>query len=232
MSVENKMRFPIESDARGFRAVVDEAPDGSKAIPVTFVYKTGNGFEHDGGPGEGGPENKMKKPIETDPYGQTKVVDEDINGVKAIPLVVVKKNEDGEFEYADLGGGEVAPHTHEISEINGLQSALNGKANTSHTHTIAQISDLQDALDEKADASHTHEIADVNGLQSALEGKADASHTHNISQISGLQSALDAKLTATQAEAQADSEAADLETLVADFNALLAKLRAAGIMAE
>lgn len=204
------MRRPIESDARGFRAVVDEAADGSKAIPVTFVYKTGNGFSPDGTPPSGGPNNKMKKAVEADAQGETQVVDEDVNGVKAIPLVVVKKNEDGEFEYADLGGGEVAPHTHEIADINGLQTALNGKANTSHTHEISQ----------------------VNGLQSALDGKANASHTHSISQVSGLQAALDSKLTATQAAAQADSTAADVATLVADFNALLAKLRAAGIMAE
>lgn len=39
------------------------------------------------------------------------------------------------------------------------------------------------------------------------------------------------KLTATQAEAQADSTATDVAGLVADFNALLAKLRTAGIIA-
>lgn len=55
-------------------------------------------------------------------------------------------------------------------------------------------------------------------------------HTHPIAQVTGLQAALDAKLTASKAVAQADSEAADIEGLVADFNALLAKLRAAGIM--
>src|SRR5690606_31673418 len=132
----------------------------SKAIPVTFVYKTGNGFEHDGDPGEGGPVNKMKKPIETDPYGQAKVVDEDINGVKAIPLVVVKKNEDGEFEYADLGGGEVAPDSNQTTEIHGVRSYMNAKETTSHPHTVAPISDLQDALDEKADASHAPDIPD------------------------------------------------------------------------
>ena len=36
----------------------------------------------------------------------------------------------------------------------------------------------------------------------------------------------------TPAVAQADSVAADVATLVTDFNALLAKLRAAGLMAE
>ncbi|WP_260506942.1 head fiber protein [Brevibacillus brevis] len=41
---------------------------------------------------------------------------------------------------------------------------------------------------------------------------------------------LNKKLTATKAAAQADSIATDVAGLVADFNALLAKLRAAGIM--
>lgn len=59
-----------------------------------------------------------------------------------------------------------------------------------------------------------------------------SSHTHSISDVTNLQSTLDSKLTASQAEAQADSTATDVETLVGDFNALLAKLRAAGILAE
>src|SRR5690606_27883414 len=119
-----------------------------------------------------------------------------------IPVVYVEKKADGTYEY--VGASEV-----EVS-----WSDITGKTSTFPP------------------ASHTHEIEDVNGLQSALDGKAAASHTHSISQVSNLQSALDAKLTATQAEAQADSTAEDVATLVADFNALLAKLRAAGIMAE
>lgn len=43
--------------------------------------------------------------------------------------------------------------------------------------------------------------------------------------------AVSPKLTATQAAVQADSAAADVAALVTDFNALLAKLEAAGIMA-
>jgi hypothetical protein len=39
-------------------------------------------------------------------------------------------------------------------------------------------------------------------------------------------------VTANKAAAQADSTAEDVVTLVSDFNALLAKLRAAGIMSE
>ncbi|WP_396021749.1 MULTISPECIES: head fiber protein [Bacillus subtilis group] len=45
-------------------------------------------------------------------------------------------------------------------------------------------------------------------------------------------SLLDKKLTASQAAAQADSTATDVEGLVADLNALLAKLKTAKIMAS
>ena len=37
-----------------------------------------------------------------------------------------------------------------ISDISGLQTALNAKANTSHTHVISDVTGLQTALDAKA----------------------------------------------------------------------------------
>jgi len=55
-----------------------------------------------------------------------------------------------------------------------------------------------------------------------------SAHTHAIADVTNLQTTLNSKLTATQAAAQADSDGTDLTT---DFNALLAKLRAAGILA-
>jgi hypothetical protein len=76
-----------------------------------------------------------------------------------------------------------ASHTHAISEVTGLQAALDDKqaagsyAAASHTHTIANVTGLQAALDDKqaagsyAAASHTHTIANVTGLQAALDGK-------------------------------------------------------------
>lgn len=51
------------------------------------------------------------------------------------------------------------------------------------------------------------------------------------SQITNLTTDLAAKLSATKAAVQADSTATDVAGLVADFNALLAKLRTAGIIA-
>lgn len=40
-------------------------------------------------------------------------------------------------------------HTHPISDITGLQTALDGKAASSHTHTITNVTGLQTALDGK-----------------------------------------------------------------------------------
>ena len=43
-----------------------------------------------------------------------------------------------------------------------------------HSHDMSQVIGLSSALMGKADAAHSHEIADVNGLQAALDGKATA----------------------------------------------------------
>ena len=77
-------------------------------------------------------------------------------------------------------------HTHIIADVTGLQTALDGKADTSHAHIIADVTGLQAAIDSKANTSHAHIIADVTGLQAALDGKAASSHTHTAAQISGL----------------------------------------------
>lgn len=46
-------------------------------------------------------------------------------------------------------------HSHEIADVSGLQTALDGKAASSHTHTIANITNLQTTLDAKANTSLT-----------------------------------------------------------------------------
>ena len=65
-------------------------------------------------------------------------------------------------------------HSHAISDVTGLQTALNGKAASSHTHTVSDVTGLQDSLDAKAALSHSHAMSDVTGLQDALDAKADA----------------------------------------------------------
>lgn len=70
--------------------------------------------------------------------------------------------------------------------------------------------------------------ADAAAVRATIDA-APTSHAHVIADVTGLQAELDAKLTASKVAAQADSTAPDVATLVTDFNALLAKLRAAGV---
>lgn len=51
------------------------------------------------------------------------------------------------------------------------------KANLEHTHKIADVDGLQTALDGKANATHTHTTAQVDGLDTALASKADKATT-------------------------------------------------------
>jgi len=47
------------------------------------------------------------------------------------------------------------PHTHEVADVNGLDTALTGKADTVHGHTVADVTGLQAALDAKGTSSLT-----------------------------------------------------------------------------
>lgn len=169
------MTRPIEEDLRGVYAVVDEAANGTKAIPVVFVQKTADGsFGYGSSPASGASvKNKMAQPIETDAEGNAEVVDEDIDGTKAIPLVPVTKDENGRFVYTEIGGGGAdveipdgsvttakfapdakAPLAGTADSANAVAWAnVTGKPTTyppaTHTHTIAQITNLQQTLDGK-----------------------------------------------------------------------------------
>lgn len=55
------------------------------------------------------------------------------------------------------------------------KNSWNSKANAEHTHTITNITGLQTALDGKAANAHTHVVSNVTGLQEALDGKISTS---------------------------------------------------------
>ena len=107
-------------------------------------------------------------------------------------------------ELAEAAQELIEAHTHTIDEVIGLQTALDGKANTNHEHSISDVNDLEDKLDGKADASHTHSISDVNELENKLDGKADASHTHSISDVNELENKLDGKADSSHTHVIAD----------------------------
>lgn len=74
-------------------------------------------------------------------------------------------------------------HNHVISNIDGLQSALDGKASSGHNHDGVYYTEAETdtLLEGKADTSHTHTISNITNLQSALDGKANASHGTHVS---------------------------------------------------
>jgi len=121
---------------------------------------------------------------------------------------------DGPFVARRIPGGVSGPGGEDdsiaIADVDGLQTALNGKAATNHTHEIANVTGLQTALDGKAGTSHTHSIANVTGLQAALDGKAGTSHTHSIANVTGLQAALDGKAGTSHTHTPASLGAAEV----------------------
>jgi hypothetical protein len=82
------------------------------------------------------------------------------------------------------------------------QTALDGKADTVHTHNLTQIAGLNAALSLKADTGHTHSTADVTGLDAALSGKADSVHSHQLADVAGLTGILSGKADTATVTAQ------------------------------
>lgn len=133
-----------------------------------------------------------------------------VNTINASALLI----DDNNLSAAVNSAIAKAHDSHTISTITGLQTALDGKANTSHNHTIANITNLQTTLDGKASTTHNHtldslsnttitsivsgEILKWNGsawINNTLAeaGIAPVSHTHTIGNITSLQDALDDK---------------------------------------
>jgi hypothetical protein len=129
-------------------------------------------------------------------------------------------------------------HTHLISDIVGLQDAIDSKGGEmeDHTHDISDVIGLQDVLDSKvgeveldskADLEHLHIISEVNGLQNALDskvdaieldGKADLEHLHIISDVDGLQDALDTKASTSELDGKVDWDSVYLKNEVYNKN--------------
>jgi hypothetical protein len=102
-----------------------------------------------------------------------------------------------------------SPHSHQISDVTSLQTALDGKASASHTHTTASITDAGTAAtrntpssgdasstevvlgsdtrltDARTPAAHksSHATGGTDALSASDIGAAESSHTHTLSAI-------------------------------------------------
>lgn len=117
---------------------------------------------------------------------------------------------------------------------------LAGKASSSHTHPVSQVTGLQAALDAKVGSTdprlsdartplpHGHQVSDVEGLESALDAAGGSAswaqvtdkpttfppspHHHPVSDVTELQAALDSKA----AKEPVDLASQDLDTVLDD----------------
>lgn len=105
-------------------------------------------------------------------------------------------------------------HAHTIENVDGLQDALDAKANTTHTHNYAGSSSAGGAANTAVKLQTARAITlagDVTGTANfdGSEGVTitatvkDDSHNHVISNVDGLQDALDEKLSSTGTAAAA-----------------------------
>lgn len=92
-----------------------------------------------------------------------------------------------------------ATHSHAISDVTGLQTALDGKAAASHNHDSRYYteSEIDTALAGKANTTHNHDdrYYTETEIDAALADKAAATHSHTISSVAGLQTALNARVS-------------------------------------
>jgi hypothetical protein len=164
-------------------------------------------------------DNGISTPISVDSRGVSAVIDEDIDGVKAIPHVLVTKDENGRYVYASLGGSSSVT-SDQITDASavGKQVLTSADAPSARLAIGAGTSNLTigtTGTTAKA-GNYVPAWTEVTGKPTTF-----APLVATTSVVGGVKQATD----------QINSTAPDVATLVTDFNALLAKLKAAGIMA-
>lgn len=107
----------------------------------------------------------------------------------------------------ELGKKSGTGHKHEISDVNGLQNALDSKAATGHDHDGVYSpvghnhdgvyslaghthADLTELINGKSDKNHTHSYEEITNKPTEFNPTA---HNHEISEVNGLTNALAGK---------------------------------------
>jgi hypothetical protein len=112
--------------------------------------------------------------------------------------------------------------------IGNLTTTINGKAPTIHTHDVSNITGLETALTNYSQNGHQHFVTDIDGLSGTLtaitgtlQAKADISHTHTTADITDFTTAIDLRLQAV-APLVHTHEIGDVNGLQVSLNALAA----------
>ena len=82
-------------------------------------------------------------------------------------------------------GASASSHTHTISNVTNLQTALDGKSNTGHTHDYSELNNPPTIpiVDSALSSTSTNAIQNK-VVTNALNGKANSSHTHSYKDLS------------------------------------------------
>ena len=82
-------------------------------------------------------------------------------------------------------GASASSHTHTISNVTNLQTALDGKSNTGHTHDYSELNNPPTipVVDSALSSTSTNAIQNK-VVTNALNGKANSSHTHSYKDLS------------------------------------------------
>ena len=140
--------------------------------------------------------------------GMASVSIEDISGDKTVSVAcgnyVIAQIASSESIQTVITGGRVYLISNSFSTVLALQNLVSELEGKIDSLAITDVSGLQDALDGKAASSHTHSIANITDLQTTLDGKAASTHTHEIADVTNLQTTLDGKLSTTGTAAAAN----------------------------
>ena len=90
-----------------------------------------------------------------------------------------------------------------ISDVTGLQTALNGKANSTHTHTKSEISDFPSIPSKTSDLTNDGDGTNVfvkNNDSRLSDARTPTTHSHDISDVTDLQTTLNGKQSTLSVE--------------------------------
>lgn len=160
------------------------------------TYVSAGGVNTEGSGGAGGNVNILQNwenyRAETENYATTAKLLYDVKSVSEAGIADLRTDVTGlRASKADKHDHPYAPtsHGHTWGEITGIPTEFIPKA---HVHAIKDVTGLQTALDGKSNSSHVHTIANVTGLQGALDGKSSTGHNHDSAYLGKTAQAVDA----------------------------------------
>lgn len=160
------------------------------------TYVSAGGVNTEGSGGAGGSVNILQSwenyRAETESYATTAKLLYDVKSVSEAGIADLRTDVTGlRASKADKHDHPYAStsHGHTWGEITGIPTEFIPKA---HVHAIKDVTGLQTALDGKSESSHVHTIANITGLQGALDGKSSTGHNHDSAYLSKTAQAVDA----------------------------------------